>query len=1341
MRKALLIGVPEYEEEAIPNLSFIPNDIARLQDSLESSGYHVESLGIGPRKATGNTIKKSVELFFASAPEGATLLVCISGHGVHLNNKDYFMPCDAFIGARDMAEYLVLIDFGIHIENSKAESIFIFVDACREGIEWGTLSSTFYSRWTNGKLKKIRSKKSGYIFSCQPGEFSRYVTGKDSFSVFSRSLSTVIHKDYSASNFGEVFEKLASEMNSLSKTYKIPIQHIRLKGEFGQSGDQLTDHNSTIICDCPGESQNELRNKSSWVDFFLGHPLWKYIEDGFSSEISTFQESCRNLVFLCHKEWQKANNEMKEAPWFDEEYPLRIIEIIAFLLKLNEETLKISPSEVVNLLLAPFISEGIFASGLLKAIPSAPLDLEIKQGSGNISYEIFKVRQTLPHLLRKIKKFDSLGLDSERMAITSWILNLSLSKLQELWIPPPQGFISEAIWSEIEEIETNASGLVNEAVNSMRIIELARCIFSDSERIDRLDRNNALSSEVIIRAGKYNEQSIREVLLAFLLSLGGKMALDVRGCPEVILDHFGQSDPLLPQEVIKAYKSAVWYPEANGRTLQIRCNHPALDVALNQEVDRAQEVLFRILEKVYKKEDSFETLKNIPNRLTGNEIQPIQSEIGLPAYQKPHLQFRLSRYEIKELLMGEQLYGDPKLAIRELYQNALDACRYRKARTNYLLQNGGIKESKWEPRISFLQGIENGRSFIECHDNGVGMSRREITYAFSRAGKRFADMPEFIEEKYEWLKSRPPIHFFPNSQFGIGVFSYFMIADEIRVETCRVDRNGNLGEGLEVSISGSGSLFRIRPIITQEIKPGTKIRLYLNENGNAFSCRQALEKILYVSEFPTFLSDDLGQKVWIPGELEELNKSGDHILDAKCENQKVWWVTYSKGTMNGYFLADGIKTNKRTSCFIINLKEKNKPVLSVDRKSIINYDKIYAQKLLIKHFPLLISNPNWITYYWILALEKIDFRVAAKLLNQLKIKYPKMGVLLHEGDKKIYRLQKLGCCHYDFELLGLIKSPKPKVPDRSITRIRRSIPEPILRMRVVALKKAGVEFPEWFQVNFPFSDHVYKDYVNSEPGDAFLFSRIKIDSPNGLEISPGELLELSSSSGFGVTKTLKHFSKYIQFGLSLPNRINLESVRTKVTQSSIKFASPNLKVVPPFFQNHIPLGHLWFCSLKLKKKIDEIYSKVDPMRFLGYNLPKLDSAILNSGSIGEKELRLLSQNLDGCFPWVKERISISHFLYVCLKMEESVSRIYQRFQSIGKLGFEIPQIDKSILQNYVLREEDLLLLSKNMNGEYPLFHDMIPIYHIRSVSSYRQISLSLLEHRATKLKELGITFN
>ncbi|NED84433.1 hypothetical protein G3I76_30600, partial [Streptomyces sp. SID11233] len=77
----------------------------------------------------------------------------------------------------------------------------------------------------------------------------------------------------------------------------------------------------------------------------------------------------------------------------------------------------------------------------------------------------------------------------------------------------------------------------------------------------------------------------------------------------------------------------------------------------------------------------------------------------------------------------------------------------------------------------------------------------------------------------------------PNSRFGIGVLSYFMLAEEIRVTTCRMSAEGVPGPVLRASVCGPEHLFRI---VREADKgtPGTKVRLYLREGvvAEEWSC-------------------------------------------------------------------------------------------------------------------------------------------------------------------------------------------------------------------------------------------------------------------------------------------------------------------------------------------------------------------------------------------------------------------------------------------------------------------------------------------------------------------------
>jgi HSP90 family molecular chaperone len=69
--------------------------------------------------------------------------------------------------------------------------------------------------------------------------------------------------------------------------------------------------------------------------------------------------------------------------------------------------------------------------------------------------------------------------------------------------------------------------------------------------------------------------------------------------------------------------------------------------------------------------------------------------------------------------------------------------------------------------ITFEQGVsDDGRRYLQCGDNGIGMSDVELRGAFSRVGVCFTGSKEFVEEKAQW--DRCGIKHYPIGRFGIG---------------------------------------------------------------------------------------------------------------------------------------------------------------------------------------------------------------------------------------------------------------------------------------------------------------------------------------------------------------------------------------------------------------------------------------------------------------------------------------------------------------------------------------------------------------------------------------------
>ncbi|MFD0429516.1 caspase family protein [Streptomyces zhihengii] len=88
--RALLVGVPSYRDTAVSDLPFVENDLRELAQALDGVGYEVEVHDVSQ---TGrDEIESAIEIFFQEAAPGQTLLLFLSGHGIHHRDTDYLVP-------------------------------------------------------------------------------------------------------------------------------------------------------------------------------------------------------------------------------------------------------------------------------------------------------------------------------------------------------------------------------------------------------------------------------------------------------------------------------------------------------------------------------------------------------------------------------------------------------------------------------------------------------------------------------------------------------------------------------------------------------------------------------------------------------------------------------------------------------------------------------------------------------------------------------------------------------------------------------------------------------------------------------------------------------------------------------------------------------------------------------------------------------------------------------------------------------------------------------------------------------------------------------------------------
>ena len=144
----------------------------------------------------------------------------------------------------------------------------------------------------------------------------------------------------------------------------------------------------------------------------------------------------------------------------------------------------------------------------------------------------------------------------------------------------------------------------------------------------------------------------------------------------------------------------------------------------------------------------------------------IDDNVITEGFKYSDLRLNLDYQAITNLLMGKNIYGNNKLGLRELIQNAIDACELMKEK-----QASGA-EVLTDPQITIL--ISKRQNYVKIKDTGIGMTLNVVKKHFLNIGKSYYKSNEYYYENY---------HYQPIGQYGIGFLACFLLSDNVIVKT------------------------------------------------------------------------------------------------------------------------------------------------------------------------------------------------------------------------------------------------------------------------------------------------------------------------------------------------------------------------------------------------------------------------------------------------------------------------------------------------------------------------------------------------------------------------------
>ncbi|WP_288106865.1 molecular chaperone HtpG [Limnobacter sp.] len=233
--------------------------------------------------------------------------------------------------------------------------------------------------------------------------------------------------------------------------------------------------------------------------------------------------------------------------------------------------------------------------------------------------------------------------------------------------------------------------------------------------------------------------------------------------------------------------------------------------------------------------------------------------------------------EVKQLLhlMIHSLYSNKEIFLRELVSNASDACdklRFEAINDASLFES----DSDLKIRVQF----DKDQRTITITDNGIGLSRDEAVEHLGTIAK--SGTKEFFGKLSGDQKKDAELI----GQFGVGFYSAFIVADEVKVRSRRAGLP--IDQGVEWTSKGDGE-FTVEVI--EKAERGTELTLHLKADEDELLSGWKLKSILTRYSDHISLPIQMVKEEWdeesggmkATGEWETVNKANALWARSKSE--------------------------------------------------------------------------------------------------------------------------------------------------------------------------------------------------------------------------------------------------------------------------------------------------------------------------------------------------------------------------------------------------------------------------------------------------------------------------
>ena len=455
------------------------------------------------------------------------------------------------------------------------------------------------------------------------------------------------------------------------------------------------------------------------------------------------------------------------------------------------------------------------------------------------------------------------------------------------------------------------------------------------------------------------EDGVRERFVGYLLVAARALAIEAVALPEVIGEHLGIVDPVTAAALITTVRAA--RSATRGTAL-------VLDRALRPPGGRGRAAVPRRGRQPGPDRGRSGPPPATPPWRRCGTCRPTSPPTGCARPRstasgptsRPGCGSGWPRTGCRNCSWASSCTATRRWPIRELYQNALDACRYREARTEYLRRTRDVRQPAWAGRIRFVQGVdEDGRPYLDCVDNGIGMGVRELQRGLL-PGRRAPGRPARVPRGAGGVgPARPAGAAVPQQPLRHRRAQLLHAGRRDHRATpagwaATASRASGCGCRSPAPAACSGS-----STLGPGTESGTTIRLHLRRADRRCRVWTLCASVLWVADFRTEATDGAERQVWRPGSCPRrpARTRADEV--GRGRPGRRWWPTRRPAcggaTATGAILADGLWAGQELIGAVVNLSRELAPRLSVDRTKILAYREEDLERLLWQAVPALVD--------------------------------------------------------------------------------------------------------------------------------------------------------------------------------------------------------------------------------------------------------------------------------------------------------------------------------------------------------------------------------------------------